>query len=283
MLSPHAAKQDNTSIMFVPHMSSPLSSSQTHLSPSPPSTPTSSIARYTYRHDCIMSSPCKPLRQPFTAKTPRRLQTRSTHTTPKSTGRLESPIIMSHGSNLKNRFSGRMKKPNPLILQRGSVSQQDDRETRRILFLNQVKEASQDKRWRGLNIGTREEDERILRDLWVAEKKKWHEQRTREAQMREIPNEFEDWTSETRSPDYEFAEIEAFLEDDQTNIPQTELRGNTNEMGFGVQLTNRTVDEIDDDEYDQIFMEFIKHENKNLNQSHNQLPLVEDHEMVDFS
>lgn len=77
-------------------------------------------------------------------------------------------------SRKETNFSKRPTKVNPLIHGRGSAD--EGRETRRKLFLKNVREASEEKRWKA-----RGGDDEIMRCIWVSEQKRLEERMRREA------------------------------------------------------------------------------------------------------
>jgi hypothetical protein len=88
-------------------------------------------------------------------------------------------------SRRESNFSKRTTKVNPLIHGRGSV--EEGRETRRKLFLKNVREASEEKKWKN-----RGGDDEIMRCIWVAEQRRLQERMSKEAMGIEAPMEEEE-------------------------------------------------------------------------------------------
>lgn len=78
-----------------------------------------------------------------------------------------------------------MTKVNPLIHGRGSA--EEGRETRRKLFLKNVREAREEKKWQN-----RGGDDEIMRCIWVAEQRRLQERMRQEAIGIDAPIEEEE-------------------------------------------------------------------------------------------
>lgn len=226
-----------------------------------------------------MSSPPNIFSRSATSQTPRARYSQNIHKTPSR--RVDLPTMTSYSSPLNGKYSVRQKKLNPLTQLRNSSNSEEDRKTRRKLFLDRVKEASKDKRWREREGGFSERDGEFLRLLWSAEKKRRQEQLRREASERELPLEFEDFNESTQGYDDEIAELEDFLQEERRYSSEFTSLPNPS---FSLQETTSEAQSLngsDDDEYDRIFMELIQQGYSALDQSVQQAERQEDHDMVD--
>ncbi|RKF82505.1 hypothetical protein GcM3_024032 [Golovinomyces cichoracearum] len=271
--------EDNMSSIYKPRIASPLSSSPIKYPTSPSATPHTTFPKYKDQCDSIMSSPPDIFSRSATSQTPRAPYTQNVQRTPSR--RINLPTMTSHSSPLNGKYSARQKKLNPLSQLRNSSNSEEDRKTRRKLFLNRVKEASKDKRWREREGGFSEMDGEFLRKLWLAEKKRRQEQLRKEALEREIPVEFEDVNECTQEYDDEIAELEDFLQEERRYSSEF---NSSPKPSFSLQETNSEAQSLngsDDDEYDRIFMELIQQGYSALDQSVQQAERQEDHDMVD--
>ncbi|KHJ36414.1 hypothetical protein EV44_g5691 [Erysiphe necator] len=276
--------------MLKSHMPFSLSSPSMQFSSSPPATPnTTSYSKNKYGRDCAMSSPSSFHSRSFNSITPRSCRLTKSYTTP-SCGRRDliptsSTSSTSHYSRSKAAFSARQIKPNPLIFSRDSYRCDEDRATRRKLFLDRVKEAGEEKRWRERYSGFAEGDEETLRTLWLVEQRRWQEQRRREASGQEIPTDYEDLNEESHHVDQENAELEDFLFE-EINSSNIYLPKRADQTENPIPLMNQILYNYDDDNdevYDQIFMEVIQRETKILYPSAESIGKVEDYDEMDIS
>ncbi|RKF62031.1 hypothetical protein OnM2_036006 [Erysiphe neolycopersici] len=275
--------------IFKTHIASSLSSPTMHFSSSPPATPsTTLIAKGNFRRDFVMSSPSNNNSRSFASLTPRTCRLANIYTTPSSGSRKDLAIITtpstSHFSRSKVKFSARQTKPNPLVPSRESYCIDEERATRRILFLNRVKEAGEEKRWRKRNGGFGEGDEEIMRALWLTEKKNWQEQQRREASGQLFPEEYEE-LDETQCVDKDSTRLEDFLDEEDLNLSDFYLAQDAEQAANSIPTKSQklyTCDD-DDDEYDHIFMEVIQQENETSNSSIGYNINSKEHDEMDMS
>ncbi|POS85354.1 hypothetical protein EPUL_000704 [Erysiphe pulchra] len=279
--------------IFQSHIAYSLSSPPMQFSSSPPATPSTALrATSNYRRDCVTSSTPNTHSRSFASITPRTRRLTNIYATPSSGSRRDLSTITttstSHGSRSKVKFSARQTKPNPLVLSRESYCGNEERATRRKLFLNRVKEAGEEKRWRERNGGFGEGDEELMRSLWLAEKKRWLEQQRREASGQVFSAEFEE-LEEIQDVEIDSKEIENFLHEEDLNSSNFYLAQNADHTFNSKPIKNRKIytcddgDGDDDDEYDHIFMEVIQQENEVSNSSIGYTENPEDHDEMDMS
>ncbi|CCU74427.1 hypothetical protein BGHDH14_bgh02632 [Blumeria hordei DH14] len=160
-------------------------------------------------------------------------------------------------------FSSRQIKPNPLFSTRvGSSMRVESREARRNLFFKKIKDATDEKRWRERKGGFCEGDEEILRALWLAEKRRWRQQREKEALSLECDKEFEE--DEQGIDDYRNrsdADISPPEESDE-DLPEEQLTSNHAYDNHRETSLAPRFEPADDDIYDDIFMDLIREEDK---------------------
>ncbi|KAI6713108.1 hypothetical protein B2J93_5311 [Marssonina coronariae] len=250
-----------------PHRTSPLSSSPLRNSLSPRDTNalprTSDIETFSptesKQHFPSTSTSTYPYTTPSTS-------TKNTFISPPQTRR-------------ESAYSKRKAKPNPLMS--GRANGAEGRDTRRKLFLKRVREDSEEKKWKG-----RGGDEEIMRCLWVAEERRRGERRQREAMGIDGPPEEDEEQEQTRDLDELMAEevalseereLEALLgtmkyEDpdhsygfkfsNETNMLSGDMSHHTSTLPPQYQQSFETSYGSDDDEYDNIFMEFIEEQSR---------------------
>ncbi|KAG4429932.1 hypothetical protein IFR05_014593 [Cadophora sp. M221] len=287
---PHTYGQSNH---YTPHKPSPLSSSPLRNN-TPPLSPrdTNVQPRAQEQQDAIMSSPSKLPTSPSQFNSP--IFT-STNTTPDSASK--NALISPPPSKRESAYSKRTTKPNPLMSGRGSGD--EGRETRRKLFLKRVREGGEEKKW-----ASRGGDEEIMRCLWVAEERRRVERQRREAMGIEGPMEEEeedqmmnmDEVMAEEVPLSEEQELEAMLssmspEETHFNYGSTSLNqagmlfggmDTSNQISQAVPVDQQSIYGSDDDEYDQLFMDFIQEESRMSSQQ--QAPgYIQDEDMMDTS
>ncbi|KAI0998489.1 hypothetical protein K3495_g9706 [Podosphaera aphanis] len=181
------------------------------------------------------------------------------------------------------RFSARQKRLNPSLLQRNTGSRNEERETRRNLFLKRVREASEEKRWRERKVRTGETDDEVLRALWIAERNRWKEQRRQEALNLEFPGELEDIPEEMSEAENELHELDQIILEEERSYLNLEdawvetVAGQTEIPSIGASYEN------EDEEYDHIFMQFIEEEKAKQSSLGLEPRYGEDQEMMDTS
>lgn len=271
--------------IFKSHIACSASSPPVHFSSSPPATPSTALrAKSKYRRDFEMSSPSNTHSRSFANVTPRTCRLTNIYTTPSSGSRREIPFSTSHCNRSKVKFSARQTKPNPLVSSRESYCSDQERTTRRILFLNRVKEAGEEKRWRERNGGFGDGDEEAMRALWLTEKRRWQEQQRREASSQVFPVEFEE-LEETQVVDKGATEIEDFPNEEDIDLTNSYFAQNIDQTENSMLIKSRVIYtcDDDDDEYDHIFMEVIQQENETSNSSIECNENSEDHDEMDIS
>ncbi|KAE8452987.1 hypothetical protein EG329_012174 [Mollisiaceae sp. DMI_Dod_QoI] len=282
---PRLRDTHNQSHHYTPHVPSPLSSSPLRSSPSPLSPRDANVPPRV--PDTLMSSPPK--------QSTMRSESDENSITPSSN---KSALISPPPTRRESSFSKRTTKVNPLIHGRGNAD--EGRETRRKLFLKNVREASEEKRWRD-----RGGDDEIMRCIWVAEQRRLDERRRKEVMGFEADVEEEEPSIDEVMADEvamkEEQELEALLgylnQDDGNQImnqsmvsePETNAlmwdninnRDPTNPAPQG-QLTAETPYGSDDEEYDDIFMDVIQEETR-LSSQRQPSGYSEDQDMMDMS
>lgn len=178
--------------------------------------------------------------------------------TPTSGGPREGSVVEGAGSResagKEIPFSRRPTKANPLMHR----DAKDGRETRRKLFLKRVRDSSSEKRYGG--------EEEMMRRIWVAEERRWEEERRAEAMgvevraedaYEEVENGYgdEDLVEEVARDE---AEWEAFLGmmEEQSQQGQHHYQEEHGDTPYG----------SDDEEYDDIFMDVILEESRTASQ-----------------
>ncbi|KAG9239598.1 hypothetical protein BJ875DRAFT_84185 [Amylocarpus encephaloides] len=279
----------NHAYQFSPVVSSPLSSSPLRSSPTPSplsprdgNLPSQNPIEYNFGGDKMMTSP-----------TPSFSRTKSSHPSlPTSRMRPQSNTINlpspppSRGKERETAFSKRVAKPNPLFHSRRDC--EDGRETRRKLFLKNVRDGAEEKRWK-----SRGGDDEIMRVLWIGEERE--RAKNLELSLRAVgelvPDEegvnFDEIMADEVARN-EAAELEAMMEDvlpygeqDMDALPrhtQNALHGQRNEPSESLYGS-------DDDEYDNIFLDVAMDESRWSTAQQPQEPgyLQYDQEMMDMS
>ncbi|EPQ63461.1 Bgt-2853 [Blumeria graminis f. sp. tritici] len=196
------------------------------------------------------------------------LQSSSTSFLASSSNEQFREVKCSHISNRKiNRpstpFNSRQTKPNPLLSTRaGSSMRVEGREARRNLFFKKIKEATDEKRWRERKGGFCEGDEEILRSLWLAEKRRWKQQREKEALSWDCGKEFEeDEEGKDNYRNRSDVDISPPEESDEDLSEDQPTSNDAHDNHRGTPLAPR-FETADDDIYDDIFMDLIREEEK---------------------
>ncbi|KUJ12138.1 uncharacterized protein LY89DRAFT_786273 [Mollisia scopiformis] len=279
---PRLRDTNNQSHYYTPHVPSPLSSSPLRNSPSPLSPRDANVP--SRAADTIMSSPTKPSRM--------KTESHISSTTP-SPNALPSPPP----SRKESSFSKRTTKVNPLI--HGRASADEGRETRRKLFLKNVREASEEKRWKN-----RGGDEEIMRCIWVAEQRRLEERMRKEVMGIEADVEEEELSIDEVMADEvalnEEQELEALLGYldhgtgnqalDEPMLPQHNMNApmwsNSNDQKPANSASQDHVRSDtpygSDDEYDDIFMDVI-HEEERMSSQQQSSGYPQDQDMMDMS
>lgn len=168
-------------------------------------------------------------------------------------------ITKASPSTSKSPFSKRPTKPNPLM-SKGNLD--ETRETRRKLFLKRVRESSEERRFKQRGIHPSEDEEEMLRVLWLREERAREEQRRRELlglgledSDLGLPRTERDADELEHHLGLEAAELEALL---------------LSQHGDGMDLDGggetETLYGSDEEDYDELFMDFAKEEERRSSQ-----------------
>jgi len=152
---------------------------------------------------------------------------------------------------------------------------EEGRETRRKLFLKQVKEGSEEKRWQ-----KRGGDDEMMRTIFMLEKRREMERRRREAAKEEV---FEMEEMQMEMQDDGGVDFEAVMrEEEELEVLMRERERETDMMGEGEMPYGS-----DEEDYDELFMGVIREEMRNSSQqqvqSQPECVMNTDSDMMDVS
>ncbi|KAK3326423.1 hypothetical protein B0H66DRAFT_600547 [Apodospora peruviana] len=258
-------QHDASSSLYRPVVSSPLSSSPIRASSASPPPLSSSSSQTT------MSSP-------FTARDPNTCCLRDIQTSPVSGS--EQPLFgekssSSSSSGVKFKYANRNVRPNPVVQKR-----EDKQEGRRRLFLQNVRQRADDKKWDrrgGENELLKLEWSRLTHELRKA-KDSDLEGFVMEEEIEDEPEILQDHVENDFDMDamlvdaierQEEAEIEAII----SELPTTPTSNQTQQQPEEAQHHFYS----EDDDYDSIFMDFLSSEREQSGQS---MTLSQDVEML---
>ncbi|KAI1438363.1 hypothetical protein GGR50DRAFT_425294 [Xylaria sp. CBS 124048] len=162
-----------------------------------------------------------------------------------------SPI---QGPPLRFKYASRNAKPNPLRLSRDKAQ-----ESRRSLFLKNVCQRSEDKKWQ-----RRGGDQEALKLEWNVLNKRWRRQKDMDIDGIVFEDELDDIPE---NPQQEQREVDGMMVDAIARQEEAELNAMLSLLGPGAasqpQQQHDTNSVSDDEDYDALFMDILSHQGGN--------------------